>query len=46
MIAQFCFCFNEPTFSACVYVKTLISLRNALGQNKEYFVLRRFVNPY
>ena len=34
MITQFCFCFNEPIFGACVYVKTLTSLRKALGQNK------------
>ena len=33
MITQFCFCFNEPIFSACVYAKTL-TLRKALGQNK------------
>ena len=36
MITQFCFCFNEPIFSACANVKTLISLRKALRQNKGY----------
>ena len=36
MFAQFFFFFNEPTFSACANVKTLISLRKALGQNKGY----------
>ena len=36
MITQFDFCCNELASSACVNVKTLISFRKALGQNKGY----------
>ena len=36
MITQVYFCCNELASSACVHVKTLISFRKALGQNKGY----------